>query len=338
MEPTTTKKSFLSKPENKTALLIGIPALAAGIYGFSLMLPWLIALTTNTITLIGLVLVLGAILYVLADKRNWALAWYAYRTVCRWITGIVVNIDPIAIMKSYAGALTGHYNDLCQNVSELQGSICKLEENIKNNLAAEKQALAEARAAKKRGADPEAYNALRLAVRQAERYKESNKKLISMHAKLVKLYQWLSKLRSNTKFMLADFNADIAIKEDELKSITSGYRAMNSAMKVIDGDSDKKEIFDMACESLANDMAMKSGSIQDQIEMSKEFMTRMDLLDDIAMEKGMALLEEKGADLLAYTPSKVDSVEIPEGTDEKFVPAFLEHEESADEYKELLTK
>ena len=48
-----------------------------------------------------MLLVLGAIIYMILDPKTRNLTWYMYKSAMRWITSIFVKIDPIGILKSY---------------------------------------------------------------------------------------------------------------------------------------------------------------------------------------------------------------------------------------------
>jgi len=67
---------------------------------------------------------------------------------------------------------------------------------------------------------------------------------------------------------------------------------MKSAMNIIAGNSDKKEMFDRALEVIADDVSMKIGEMERFMEMSGNFMESIDLQNGIFEEEGLELLEK----------------------------------------------
>lgn len=327
-----TKKGFWDRPENKTAVIFGIPLAGAGLYGLFIALPFIITLLSNTLYAIGLGVALLVVIYVLADKKNWALAWYFYRMIMKKITGAIIDIDPISIMESYIDVLKDYWDELTEQVESLKGETTNLENKIKLNTKKYQDHMGLARAAKKKGSN----DALRINFRQAERLKQSNDKLIVMHTKLAKLYQYLVKMRKNTKFMITDFEFEVQTKKDELQAITKGHSAMRAAMKMIEGDQNKLDIFEEAAFKVAEEIAFKAGAIEDQIERSRDFMENMDLMDEMALEKGLEALEENmDSTLLEYQPKMPDLLDTFESDDHVFEPLF-EGNSEFDEFKKEL--
>ncbi len=67
---------------------------------------------------------------------------------------------------------------------------------------------------------------------------------------------------------------------------------MKSAMSVISGDPDKRAMFDMAMESITEDVANKVGEMERFMEMSSSFMDSVDLQNGIFEEEGLRMLEK----------------------------------------------
>jgi len=56
-----------------------------------------------------------------------------YKSVMRWITGLFIQIDPIAILKSYVDDLKDNLRKMNRQVGQLRGQMHKLKEMILNN-------------------------------------------------------------------------------------------------------------------------------------------------------------------------------------------------------------
>ena len=62
-------KSFWEKPEGKTGFLFAAGALGALGFGLYKILPFLIAIASNTLYLAGLLMALGALIYMILDPK-----------------------------------------------------------------------------------------------------------------------------------------------------------------------------------------------------------------------------------------------------------------------------
>jgi len=67
---------------------------------------------------------------------------------------------------------------------------------------------------------------------------------------------------------------------------------MKSAMNIIAGNSDKREMFDQALEAIADDVSLKIGEMERFMEMSSNFMQSIDLQNGVFEEEGLQLLEK----------------------------------------------
>ena len=67
---------------------------------------------------------------------------------------------------------------------------------------------------------------------------------------------------------------------------------MKSAMNIISGDKDKRVVFDMALEAIADDVANKVGEMERFMDVSENFMQSVDLQNGIFEEEGLRMLEK----------------------------------------------
>jgi hypothetical protein len=106
------------------------------------------------------------------------------------------------------------------------------------------------------------------------------------------LYRVLLKMYENSEIMLEDIEDQILVKEKERKAIRASHSAMKSAMNIIAGNSDKREMFDMALEAIADDVSLKIGEMERFMEMSNSFVQSIDLQNGVFEEEGLELLEK----------------------------------------------
>lgn len=281
-------KSFWKRPEGVTGtlFLLGIiGGLGYVLYTFG---PQLIALTSNILYLSLLLLALGAIVYMVLDPKMRNLVWYMYKSVMRGLTSMFVTIDPIGILKNYVEDLQDNLRKMRKQIGAIRGQMRKLQGLMeKNNDEIEKN-MKLASAARDKGMEKQ----MLLSSRKAARLKESNEKYQTLLNKMEVLYRILNKMHQNSEILLEDTKDQVQLKEQERKAIRASHSAMKSAMNVMSGDPDKRAMFDMAMENIADDVANKVGEMERFMEMSSSFMDSVDLQNGIFQEEGLQMLEK----------------------------------------------
>ncbi|WP_378178334.1 hypothetical protein [Aquimarina sp. SS2-1] len=281
-------KSFWKKPEGKTGMLFMGLLGAGGLYALYKALPFLINIVENTLYLGVLLAVLGALIYIVLDPKMRNLIFYMYKSFMRWLTGIFIQIDPIGILKSYVDDLHSNLKKMNKQIAVLKGQMKRLQTIIYDNKKSINSNLKLASAAKER----DKKGIMILKSRKAGRLKESNLKLDELYKKMEILYRVLVKMYENSEILLEDIEDQVMVKEQERKAIRASHSAMKSAMNIIAGNNDKKEMFDRALEAIADDVSMKIGEMERFMEMSNNFMDSIDLQNGIFEEEGLELLEK----------------------------------------------
>jgi hypothetical protein len=279
-------KTFWQRPEGVTGLIF-LAAIAAGAVYLITVLPWA-TIFANTLYLAGTLAAAGAILYMVLDPKVRNLVWFMYKSMMRRVTGWFVQIDPVGVLKSYVESLQDNLKKMNKQISQLRGQMHKLQEIIHNNKKAIDNNLQLANKAR----ESNNQNVLILKSRQAGRLKESNIKLEDLYRKMEILYRVLTKMYENSQILMEDIQDQVAVKEQERKAIHASYGAMKSAMSIISGDPDKRAMFDMAMESIADDVANKVGEMERFMEMSSNFMDSIDLQNGVFEEEGLKMLEK----------------------------------------------
>ncbi|MBK9272585.1 MAG: hypothetical protein IPM48_13415 [Saprospiraceae bacterium] len=281
-------KIFWDRPEGITGGLV-LAGLFVGL--FMLLynsLPVLIGLASNALYFSGMLIVLGALLYVVLDHKARNLVWFMYKSLMRSITGLFVKLDPISILKSYVSDLRDNLGKMNKQISRLRSQMHLLKEQMFNNSKEIHSSLSQAADAQKSKEE----SVMILKTRQAGRLKESNIKLDDLYRKMDILYRVLSKMYDASKIMAEDISDQVKLKEQERTAIHASYSAMKSAMSVISGDKDQRALFDEALEAMADDVSMKVGEMEQFMELSENFMASVDLQNGVFEETGLKMLEK----------------------------------------------
>ncbi len=281
-------KSFWERPEGTTGM-IGLAAIVLG-GGYLLYqaLPVLITLVSNTLYLGLLLAVLAGFVYVILDPKMRNLVSYMYQSIMRWITGVFVQIDPIGILKTYVDTLKDNLGKMNKQISQLKGQMYQLKQIIDTNKKQIESNLNLASKAK----ETEKAAMMVLKTRKAGRLQDSNMRLEDLYKKMEILYRVLTKMYENSEIMLEDVQDQVVVKEQERKAIRASHSAMKSAMNIISGNKDQRYMFDMALESIADDVSQKVGEMERFMEMSSNFMNSIDLQNGVFEDEGMKMLEQ----------------------------------------------
>lgn len=305
----TRTKTFFERPEGKTGMFFILAGLLAGGWGLFLALPFIITLLTNTLHAMILAGVIAFLVFLVSDKRIRALASYAFKSSMRFLTGLIVEIDPIGILRGYAEDLHKRLDDMTRSMANLEGQKRKLKALIEKNEADRIHSLQVAKLAHDR---PDQKAAFVLQSRQAGRLQKSNLTLQALYNKMEALSKAMKKMREVSEFTIQDIEGEIEVKAQERAAIQAGYGAFTAARRILQGDADQRAIFDQAMEHLADDYAMKIGEIEQFMDMSEGFIKSVDLENGVYEQDALSQFEqwEQKADQLMLSPA--DKVRVPE--------------------------
>lgn len=281
-------KPFWQRPEGITGGVFLVLLLGGGALLLNRILPFLIQQAENTLALSGMLAGLAAIVYVVLDPKARNLVWYAYKSLMRWITGLFVKVDPIAILKSYIDDLENNLRNLSKQIGSLRGQMRQLKGLIDGNNAEIQRNMNIAEQAKQKQDDKN----VALAARKAGRLQEANAKYDVLVKKMDLLYRVLTRMYENAEIMLDDTKDQIKVKEQEYLAIKTSHSAIRSAMSIISGDPDKRALFDEALEVMAEDLGNKVGEMERFMDTSKNLLASIDLQNGVFEEDGLRLLEE----------------------------------------------
>lgn len=281
-------KSFWEKPEGTTGMIFMVAAGGAALLGLYKALPFLIRMAQNTIHLMFLLGVIGGVLYLILDPKFRTLISYGYKSIMKSITKMFVELDPIKIVEIYVDDMKDNMRKMNQQLSNLKGQMVKLKGVIEKNNYDMQNNLKLASKAKETGDK----NIVILKSRKAGRLKESNMTLQNLYAKIELIYRILNKTYEQTGFIVEDLADEVSVKKREYEAIKAGYSAFKSAMKIINGDPDKRAMFEQAMEVMADRVGQQVGEIERFLEVSKTFMDSIDLQNGVFEVEGMEMLEK----------------------------------------------
>jgi len=307
--PPAKKKNFWKRPEGKLGAFVLIAGVAViAIYHVPIF-NFIKSLLKGTITTVVLGAVVLALLYVVFDKRAGNLIWYMYKSFMRWVTGLFVQIDPIKILENYVEYLKKNMRKMNTHITQLKGQVSQLKTIILKNRREMEHSIKLAEQAKKQGKN----ELITINTRQYGRLKETNERYQKLLDKMLVLYKVLNKIHVNSGYLIQDTENDVRMRKQELKAIKTSHSAMKRAMSIIQGDPDKRLIFDMATETVVEDIHNKIGEMERFIEVSGSFIDSIDLQNGIYEQEGLEILEKfekEGSSFLFGEPKEEDLLKI----------------------------
>jgi cell division septum initiation protein DivIVA len=281
-------KSIWSKPEGKATILVGAGIGCVIFYYWGVILPFLIMTLQNTLYFGFLLGILGLLVFLFTNKQFRTMIWYLWKTLMRGLAGLIIQIDPIAILKTYISDLEKKQDEMSEKITELAGSKEKLGAKIQKNNEEADDLLRKAAKAK----EMDKMEAAQLNVMRAGGLKSMNEKLMPLYANMQKLHEFLEKAYKASDFVIKQAKIQVELKEAEYDAIKSSSAALRSAMTIFKGDPDKRAMFEQSLEYIQDDMAKKVAEMKRIVDLSAEFIDNADIESGVNYDKGMALLDE----------------------------------------------
>jgi hypothetical protein len=314
-------KSALLKPENWVGWLVlgGLGLL--GFHFLDVILPMITRVLENLIYTCVLTAVLGFITWIALSKDLHRAIVPLYMIGIRWLTQWVVDIDPIAIMKTYSRTLKDRYKSLSEALASLREQKRKLTQLLKTKALDYDLSMRRADEARKMGGAPGMDTEFSLQARKAGRLEKSSMTYQGLLNTIDAHIARTGKIQEVTRFIMLDIADTIEEESEKRTIITSAFRAMKSAQAILAADRDR-ELFDMGLESTQKDYFQKLGEIDEFMEDTSSLINGMDLDKNIysadVMEKlkkwdqRLPSLLEGGSGKTKY---RVDGIPTYEGED-----------------------
>src|SRR5919204_2864791 len=134
------EKSFWSRPEGKTGAILLLAGAGALVWGWARVVPFLVAMMADTLHLAVLAAAAAALLYVAFSPRT----HLVFRLLARAITGVVVEIDPIGILRDRLAQMRKRRDEMSTRIREVEGQIGVLERAIEKNRTSAEESLKQA--------------------------------------------------------------------------------------------------------------------------------------------------------------------------------------------------
>lgn len=307
-------RAFWDKPEGtfgKAVLVLGGLGLACALVFFwGIIVTFLLGVVANTIEL-ALLLIVGAVLTspiwsssIRADVRN------IFQSGCRMLTGLIVENDPIGMLKNNIANLQEQLVIFGTAISKLAGAKQTLEDDIARNVALANNNYALSKSADKQivsvksqldaAVDPNRRADLSLQITGLTMGQQGNMQAAGMALKSneteQKLLNKTNDMYNNLRRLntLGEYKVKFLVQQADFytkqrKVILASQSALGAATKIMKGDPKQLEMVDMAIDYLNNEASDTIGALSDFNKWVEPVMMDMDLQNgadaDLAAQK-----------------------------------------------------
>ncbi|TGE04909.1 PspA/IM30 family protein [Hymenobacter fodinae] len=286
-EPTSGLPKW-QKPEKVAGWIFLGGLVAAGVYSWGVIVPYLVDIVFDTVKLgIGLGCVF-ALFLLLTNKRLQAGLWYAGQRIFRTAAGIFVNTDPIGIMQDYIRNTEQEAKKMETEVGHIEGA----HELVKRKLTANQNQMHEYLALADSATRQGEKDAAESYASRAAQLQEYNQRLTPMLTTTANVSLVMRQILKAALRQIDGSKFKVNLLKDEYELVKRTSSGMRAAMNILRGDPDKKYFFDLATDRVAQDMAQQLGQIKQAMRYSQEFVKEMDIQNGVMSEKGQRLLEK----------------------------------------------
>lgn len=283
-DQSTKLKSFWNRPGGKFGVIAGLGLM--GIIGYYV-LPILSTIIWNTLNFGVALVCLGVFLYCITHRKLRMSFFYLYEILMKKLVGIVIELDPFIIAEDYILDMHKQREKLYEQAVEVDAQKERIDMKIKEKETEVAKLMSRAKAAQENQMMPELGNA----TRQIARIQEYFKQLTPIRDNLARIGDYLTKVHKNSAYLIEDAQNELDLKKDLYKSVSSGNKALTTALKIFKGDPEKKLMVEQSMEYLKEDIALKLANMKKAINYSADFMRSIDLDNATYEQEGLKMLE-----------------------------------------------
>ena len=314
---------------------LGMVLLAIGVVALLVFFQPILAIVqlalTNILGIIALVLVIGAILYVVFDKNARLLIGTMYMMAIRYLMGMVVKMNPIAILEDTIKQMYKRIANVEEKMGKLNGVRLKFKEKIKEKKKQLETCLDRKRAAEKHG-KPEL---AQIEARQAVRLVDITNEYIDLQQSSENWYKTLSKIAELAKLTAQDAENEVSIQKEKYQMVKDSHSAFKSAMSILKGDPDELALYNQAFEVVSQDIMNKVGEMDRVINTTGGMIDKMEIDKEMYSIKGNDIAkkyDELGIEALFARMSDLPSTQMTKLKTEGFTPKENVPKRSASKY------
>ena len=276
------------KPGGTTGMIVLGVVVGAIAINITPIMNFIAAACASTLSAIGMAAALFLVLYCLFDPRIRNIGSTIYFMIMRKIEGLLVDYDPISIVKRKIMQMNKKIQEITDNMGKLRGLIDKSEKRIQDK---KKQCDHDFQLLNKYKESGKAQDAA-VYERQVARLTEVIK---NSEARLIQSKQWyeiMGKLKHQAELTVLDATNEVNERVEEWEMIKAQHKAFTSIVGIINGKDDQFSLFTRAMDHMADDISQKLGEMSFIIEETGGLMSKIDMDNLVMSDKANALLAQ----------------------------------------------
>lgn len=276
------------KPGGTTGMIVLGVVVGAIAINITPIMNFIATACASTLSAIGMAAALFLVLYCLFDPRIRNIGSTIYFMIMRKIEGLLVDYDPISIVKRKIMQMNNKIQEITDNMGKLRGLIDKSEKRIQDK---KKQCDHDFQLLNKYKETGKAQDAA-VYERQVARLTEVIK---NSEARLIQSKQWyeiMGKLKHQAELTVLDATNEVNERVEEWEMIKAQHKAFTSIVGIINGKDDQFSLFTRAMDHMADDISQKLGEMSFIIEETGGLMSKIDMDNLVMSDKANALLAQ----------------------------------------------
>ena len=308
------------KPGGTTGMIVLGVVVGAIAINITPIMNFIAAACASTLSAIGMAAALFLVLYCLFDPRIRNIGSTIYFMIMRKIEGLLVDYDPISIVKRKIMQMNNKIQEITDNMGKLRGLIDKSEKRIQDKKKQCDHDFQLLNKYKETGKAQDAAVYERQVARLTEVIKNSETRLIQSK----QWYEIMGKLKHQAELTVLDATNEVNERVEEWEMIKAQHKAFTSIVGIINGKDDQFSLFTRAMDHMADDISQKLGEMSFIIEETGGLMSKIDMDNLVMSDKANALLAQ-------YNSGGLDAVLLG-----SFAKQPIEHAPAENvEYKEV---
>lgn len=302
-------KSYWNRPGGKFGTIVGLGLL--GWIGWKVV-PILTTIVWNYVNFGIAAAIALALTYALSHRSLRLSFFYLYEILMKKLVGVVITLDPFIIAADYIKDMVKDRAKLFAKLSDLEGqkeSADNTSKEWERERAAETNIALRAR---EQGNIMAAENA----ERQVGRLTEFITNFAPLRNDLTKLSLRLQDIYNKSKYTIEDAEKELDAKKRYYNAMTTGRNAVFSALRIFEGDPQKKLLVAQSMDYLKDDLAAKRADMRLAMRVVDDFVEKIDLTNATYEAEGIKQIEQLAQDQnfklnLTGTPTARPVVQAP---------------------------
>jgi hypothetical protein len=274
----------LPDPKKNSGRILGIGLLAAaGLAVWNYLVPFLVAMAWNTVSLIAAIAIGAVMLMILTSKTFWRRMDIILQALGNLLFGWFVEMNPFNILEVQLQNSEKDRNELLEQKKKLEGQEVSLKQQLDEQdrimqTAAKKMELCKDRL-RANPTDEDMGFQLEAASNEYVNSKDFIEKVAPIRNDIARLVKFADKAYKKSGYALQNARSTLQTQRAAYKAVTAGQNAMTRALKAFSGDPEMNNAADIALRKLKEDIADKIGTIKTCIAETSAIMNTRDLND-----------------------------------------------------------